>query len=160
MAHLTSYFATLPGYGGLGWLHVNCHGSCRASDPKIELMATRYRVTQKSIPDGINPTPQIFSYRYDEGATNDLTHSAGAATAHPYIPKNSEFRGHAMVQEVGPDGRVSTYFFNQDDGRKGLTSATVATTEEFSANFETGFNPSVWPAAGGSYPYVLRLTRG
>jgi YD repeat-containing protein len=149
--------AAMPGYGGLGWLHVNCHGTCNPSYPKIQLLTTRYRVIQKRIYDGINAAPQIFSYRYDEPATNDLTHSAGAATAHPYIPKDSEFRGHAMVQEIGPDGRVSTTFFHQDDGRKGLSSAAIVATEEFNDGFEQGWNSGSWTAASGSSPAVFRL---
>ena len=53
---------------------------------------------------------------YDEG--NQLSDDGGADQLTLTFLKNSEFRCHAMVQEVGPDGRVSTSFFHQDDGEK------------------------------------------
>lgn len=100
----------------------------------LRQLPTRYRVVEKRIYDGLNPEPQVFAYRYDEAAMNNETHSQVIKNIHErdrYVGAYTEFRGHAMVQELGPDGRVGTTWFHQDDARKGQAHTTTITTQSF-----------------------------
>ena len=62
------------------------------------------------------------SYTYDNAATNTVQNSYAIYTSTDttrYNPAYAEFRGHGMVREAAPDGRITTSFFHQDDARKG-----------------------------------------
>lgn len=143
-----SFMTPMAGNGGQAFLYVNCYGTCHANYPKIELMTTRYRVTQKKIYDGINATPQIFNYRYDEGATNDTIHSAGAGVDYPFNEKYGQFRGNAVVQEVGPDGRANWSVFHQDDPRKGRSAAQIVMSQDYYDDFSAGLGG--WTTCSGA----------
>jgi hypothetical protein len=103
-------------------LYANCQGTCKVNDNGVTLYPTRSRVTTKTLLDGQgNSYP--FAYRYDEPAMNDAFHSVAVSTTTEttrYYPAYSEFRGHARVEEVGPDGRVTATWYHQDDALKGL----------------------------------------
>jgi YD repeat-containing protein len=118
---------------------------CEINEFKLTTLPVRYRVTSKQISDGLGGS-NTFSYRYDEPATNDTLHSVGAGTSDPYAPAYSQFRGHAMVQKVGPDGRITTTFFHQDDEKKGLPAVSIVSTQEYYTHFNavdtTNWTPS------------------
>ena len=105
---------------------------CEIKSFKIKMLVTRYRVIQKDVYDGVNPTPQTFTYRYDDAATNDPQHSAVAqitqtvtptlAVDFHYVENDSDYRGNSSASEIGPDGKVTTTFYYQDDARRGRSS--------------------------------------
>jgi YD repeat-containing protein len=103
---------------------------CEVGHSILTTLPVRYRVTSKQVVDGLGGT-NTFAYRYDEPATNDTLHSAGAGTSDPYAPKYSQYRGNAMVQEIGPDGRILTTFFHQDDEKKGLPGVSIVSTQDY-----------------------------
>ncbi|MCZ7567370.1 MAG: hypothetical protein M5U01_02065 [Ardenticatenaceae bacterium] len=98
------------------------HG--RLQQYTIYELPTRYRVVEQQRFDGLQAAPQTFTYSYEGAATNDPAHSADANTANPYVPTYSEFRGHAKVTEMGPDGRTTATWFHQDDERAGRAYQT------------------------------------
>ena len=94
--------------GDRAYLHVYCSEECGVSQAKIKLLPTRYRVTEKRVYDGIETSPGTFTYRYDEGAANDETHSEAVSEGDTYVKPHYEFRGHAMVREESPSGQTVT----------------------------------------------------
>jgi YD repeat-containing protein len=111
---------------------------------------SRYRVTQKRIIDRITNTMHVFDYSYDEPAVNDPLHSALLQqvlrddwiccrddNVRVYVEPFTEFRGHALVRERGPDGRIRYSWHRQDDVRKGKTVRTQEGWEEFYSDFTT-----------------------
>ena len=122
----------------------NC-GYCHLNHRRFALMATKYRVIEKKIYDGISYTgrtsdPAIFTYKYEGAATNDATHSsyiAATPEVNRYFPAYSEFRGHAQVTEIGPDGHANTIFFNQDDAFKGMPSVSVTSARGLDEIYES-----------------------
>jgi RHS repeat-associated protein len=112
--------------------------ACKLNIYKVTPVITRYRVTTKKITDQVTGQVSSFTYRYDEPATNDTTHSAAAGLAYPYSMPYSEFRGHAKVSEIGPDGRLTVRYSHQDDGKKGQTHTTISGSQIFLEQFESG----------------------
>ncbi|BAL98291.1 RHS repeat domain-containing protein [Caldilinea aerophila] len=111
---------------------------------------SRYRVTQKRIIDRITNTMHVFDYSYDEPAVNDPLHSALLQqvlrddwiccrddNVRVYVEPFTEFRGHALVRERGPDGRIRYSWHRQDDVRKGKTVRVQEGWEEFYSDFTT-----------------------
>ena len=111
----------------------------------LGVLPNRYRVTEKRLYDGLDANPQTFSYRYDGPASNDTVHSAAASLANPYTPPYSEGRGHALVEESGPGGRVSLTWYGQDDERKGRSLASLAGGQEYGEMFEATSTSSYSP---------------
>ena len=119
---------------------------------------TRYRVTEKRIVDLAINTTQVFQYSYDEPAVNDPTHSAVVKNVlkddwsccrgndRAYLPEFTEFRGHALVRERGPDGRIRYSWHRQDDVRKGKMVRLQEGWEEFFSDFAT--TTAGWAWAG------------
>jgi hypothetical protein len=107
---------------------------------QVTLVPNYYRVTSKSIKASAAATPQTFSYRYDGAATNDIDHSAAVkANTNPdllYSPAYSEYRGNSSASETGPDGKVTTTYFQQDDALKGQVSSTLVSTQSFYDTFD------------------------
>jgi RHS repeat-associated protein len=104
----------------------------------LTLLPTRYRVLEKRVYDSDDdPSPDVFAYTYDGPATNDTDHSEKAGSDRPYVKAHSEFRGHAMVQEIGPDGRFSTTWFHQDDAKKGRPYKSQISDGETNVLIET-----------------------
>ena len=131
-----------------------CDGvaNCIPYEYKAYPVATRYRVTTRTEIDAVMNKSTIYTYRYDGPATNDAAHSAVVAATvkeRRYTPAFSEYRGQAQVQEVSPDGRVSTTFFYQDDGRSGQASASLATTQSFWDPFDT-LSSGAWTTPHGT----------
>ncbi|MEW5872532.1 MAG: SpvB/TcaC N-terminal domain-containing protein [Chloroflexota bacterium] len=159
----------LPASARSGALYLYCSSACRVNAIEIFQLTSRYRVLEQRVYDGVEAAPSVFQYRYDEPATNDSLHSASAYTPPvpdpeiPFypLPPNliySEFRGHAAVEQIGPDGRVNTTYFYQDDDRRGRASASLVTTQEFQDDFTNGsLNPSAWEGCDGGAPVVARL---
>ena len=105
---------------------------------------TRYRAEQKKLYDGIDSTPQTFSYHYDGPASNDAAHSevvSDTLKTQRYNPAMSEYRGNSTVAVSGPDGRIDLNLFYQDDERKGSANTTLvlgsALTDSFDAPDES-----------------------
>jgi RHS repeat-associated protein len=113
------------------------------------LLPSRFRVTQKQVYAKDGDTPQVFTYHYDDAASNDTTHSNAAGSADPYIDPYSEYRGNAMVQEKGPDGRVSTSWFHQDDPRSGRSYTSLAGSQTLWEPFDSR-DTSVWKFSHGN----------
>ncbi len=112
---------------------------CEITSYKIKMLVTRYRVIQKDIYDGVNPTPQTFTYHYDDAATNDAQHSAAAQltpAAYNYVQALSDYRGNSSASEIGPDGKVTTNFYYQDDARRGQVNNTLVSTQSFYDAFD------------------------
>lgn len=103
----------------------------------IYMLPIHYRVVTKTIYSTSDDTSgDMTIYRYDEPAMNDTDHSTAAGYENPYIEEYQEFRGHAMVQEIGPAGsdgsqRVTTTYFHQDDVKKGKNNTTLVTSQSF-----------------------------
>ena len=131
-------YRALPGDASGVALYVYCERKCLVTSASLEWLAARYRVTQKRVYDGIDPTPQVFQYRYDEPATLDAQHAEPVELGYRSNSIYSEFRGHAAVQEIGPDGRLSQTFFYQDGYRQGRSSLSLASQADFLDNFSTG----------------------
>ncbi|MDD2694585.1 MAG: hypothetical protein PHD58_01500, partial [Anaerolineales bacterium] len=106
-------------------------------------LPARYRVVEKKIYAGLDPAARVFTYRYDEPAVNDTEHSSAAGTTKPYYEPHTEFRGHAAVQEVGPDGRVTTSFFYQDDVKKGIQNRVLISSQMYWDPFDN-LNLNQW----------------
>jgi hypothetical protein len=127
---------------------------CHTNYFRVRWLPTYYRVTEKRIYDGIDAQPSTFTYEYDEPATNDATHSIAVATTVPYwryTEAYSEFRGHAMTKVIGPDGRVTTTFYHQDDARAGSANTVIVGTQEFSDAFSgSALDPAYWEIGSGS----------
>ncbi|MEA4908101.1 MAG: hypothetical protein VB089_10790, partial [Anaerolineaceae bacterium] len=115
---------------------VHCQTDCMIEWFYEYLMPTYYRVTQKTVSDQTTGQSFDFTYSYDDPMTNDDTNSEDTASSVPYIPWYGEFRGHSMVREQGPDGRISTNWYYQDDARKGLSYLNLITDSLFFDQFE------------------------
>ncbi|MCG2783910.1 MAG: hypothetical protein L6461_02280 [Anaerolineae bacterium] len=102
----------------------------RAYGYKLQLLPVYYRVIEKNLLDG-NGHTYTFSYGYTSPALNDSVTSPnsvcpdGATDCKEYVPKYSEFRGHKIVTETGPDGRVIVTEFYQDDNFKGQVKSVL-----------------------------------
>jgi RHS repeat-associated protein len=110
------------------------------SSYKFKLLTSIYRVVEKRVKDGNGHTyPFDYSYSWtsgpDSAAVNDTNpnHSTttcdpinpddeGTVTCHGYFERYSEFRGHGLVTETGPDGKTTVTRFFQDDIWKGRPS--------------------------------------
>jgi RHS repeat-associated protein len=125
-------------------LKITC-GNCRLFlyDMRVDNLVTRYRVTSRVVQDTVTGKSYTYSYRYDEPAGNDSDHSVAARDSNPYQSANSEFRGHVMSEEKGPDGRVSVTYYRQGDALKGNPTLNLVETRTFEDSFE-GINPSNW----------------
>ncbi len=114
-------------------LLVGCSNTCKVTEKaKITLLPTRYRVKQKLVYDGLNPSAQTFNYHFDEPSMNDARHSAGAGGT------NRDFRGHALARQSGSDGRTQFTFYRQDDIYKGRPVVEMTVKESYFAGFESG----------------------
>jgi len=130
---------------------------CKVDLAWIGMLPFRYRVSSRTVTDLSTNEGATFSYRYDEPASNDSLHSAGADSSLPYMPPYAEFRGHAQVAEVGPDGRVTTTWFYQDDAKKGLAHTTLVASEEFHDGFNAGkIDDAQWTPVIGAAPLADR----
>lgn len=151
----------LPSDAGQAQLLVKCTNGCSLDWQRYSPLTAHYRVVEKRLYDGQNANPAIFSYRYDEPAVNDPAHSAAAGGGSPYTPPYTEFRGHALVQEVGPDGRVTSQYYAQNDVFKGQAQVSLVTQPSYWEPFEsTNLNnySSNWSfSAPGSQQTVARL---
>jgi RHS repeat-associated protein len=148
-------YITLPGNATKIEMYISCNsGDCKVNQPvELHLLSTHYRVATKTLHDDVTGQESVFEYRYDEPATNDAAHSQAVAdylatptptpTLSLYTDQYAEFRGHAMAQEIGPDGRVTTTFFHQDDARKGSAHTTLVMTQAYSTTFEA-FETNAW----------------
>ncbi|MBL7943020.1 MAG: RHS repeat protein, partial [Flavobacteriales bacterium] len=90
---------------------------------QFSALTTLYRVTSKNISDG-NGHQYVYSYTYTGAAVNSNPPTTS------YTEANSEFRGHATVTEIAPDGTKTINYFHQDDVLKGK----IATTEVYIGN--------------------------
>ena len=127
---------------------------------QVTLVPNYFRVTSKIIKASATATPQTFSYRYDGAASNDLDHSAAVkANNNPdllYSPAFSEYRGNASASETGPDGKVTTTYFHQDDALKGQPSVTMVQTQSLFDAFEGSLDTTHW-AYSGAAPVLERF---
>ena len=98
--------------------------SCEMDVYELWLLPGYSRVTQRRLTDSVGGQSVAFAYAYEGAASNDPAHSLASTTANPYQEAYSEFRGHASVQETGPDGSVTTTWFYQDDERRGQAYRT------------------------------------
>jgi hypothetical protein len=124
-------------------------------------LVKRKRLIAKRIFDGTGREPNVFRFRYDEPATNDAVHSEAihnTTKKQRYNKANSEFRGHAMVQEIGPDGRVATTWFHQDDARKGRAHRTMVSTQSFWDSFDELTDKWRYPDENGRSHAIERVT--
>ncbi|MGH2544777.1 MAG: hypothetical protein ACRDIB_18450, partial [Ardenticatenaceae bacterium] len=114
--HTVEFRQVVPTTFGQAWPVMHCNG-CRFLSWAVHPLVTRYRVVEKRLHDGLaNTPPRVFRYRYDEPATNDDIHSdIDPDPDLRYVPQYSQFQGHALTQEIGPDGRVTATWFHQDD---------------------------------------------
>ena len=130
---------TLPANASGIMVLVSCSTTCEVSHMvKGTLLPTRYRVKEKRVYDGINPTPQSFYYHFDEPSMNDPRHSAAVSLQNPYALSYSEFRGHALAKQSSSDGRAHFTFFGQDDVYKGRPLLEMTTQQGYFDNFESG----------------------
>ena len=141
----------------LKW-EINCN-NCKLEHFSLKLLPSYYRVTQKKLYDGINSAPYTFSYRYDEPATNDSLHSyAVQQNPTPYVKPYTEYRGHAMVQEIGPDGKVTTTTFRQGDALFGHSQTTIVSKEKLNDQFNS-LDTSKWIFShANTYQTIERIT--
>lgn len=154
-----SGFAALPLDAQYAKLYLSCTSRCQAEGLLGSLHLTRYRVLEKSIYDSATDgEPGLFQYRYDEGAANDTEHSEIWQAGEWYTDMFREFRGHALVQELGPQGRVTSTYYHQDDRLKGLASTSTITTQDFYDDFEGGLNSGEWQGILGGQPGVEPLS--
>ncbi|MCB0078940.1 MAG: RHS repeat protein, partial [Anaerolineales bacterium] len=122
----------------------------------MSIMQTRYRVQAKYIYDGVNSEPQVARYHYDEAATNDSAHSTAIANTEliprelRFTPAFSEFRGHAVFQEIAPTGATTTSFYSQDDAKKGRVQRQQVGTQSVWDGFERQ-DGSLWSFTHNSY---------
>ncbi len=125
-------------------LKVTC-GNCRLFlyDMRVDDLLTRYRVTSRVVQDTVTSKSYTYTYRYDEPASNDSDHSVAARDPNPYQSAYSEFRGHVMSEEKGPDGRVSLTYYRQGDALKGNPNLTLVGTRSFEDAFDS-INASNW----------------
>ena len=139
-------------------VHLSCSGVCRVEAPELELLPTRYRVVAQRQYDGLEANPQEYSYTYDGAASNDCAHSAAACSENPYTAATSEGRGHAMVEQTAPDGRVSSSYYQQDDILKGQPSAELTMSASLTDDFESDTpNPNTWSGLDGGAPETERV---
>jgi YD repeat-containing protein len=135
---------TLPKNANLLRLKVAC-GDCRIfiNDTRVDALLTRYRVTSRVVQEAVTSKSYTYTYRYDEPAVNDSDHSAAASDPNPYQSPYSEFRGHVMAEEKGPDGRVAVTYYRQGDALKGNPNLTLVGTRSFEDAFDS-INTSNW----------------
>jgi len=149
-------FSLDSGSGGAQALLKCVAEDCYVNDYTLTLLPVRYRVSQKTVYDGLGGS-QTFTYNYDEPATNDAVHSAGASTDRPYVKMYAEFRGHALMQEAGPDGRATTTWYHQDDARRGQPHTVLVSQQDFWEAF-ANLNPGSWSySSQGTRQTVERL---
>ncbi|NWF65696.1 MAG: RHS repeat protein, partial [Chloroflexi bacterium] len=125
---------------------------------KFELLFSIYRVVRKTLKDG-QGNSYTFNYAYQDPAVNDENNSERICTAitgycKEYIPKYSEFRGHRVVTETGPDGRVTTTTYHQDDVLRGRPEAVdVSGLQQTVYTYESTALPFTPPTFTGGYAY-------
>ncbi len=119
-------------------MFVHCDDNCRIGNFKIKVLPMYYRVVQKRIYDGLSgSSPEIFTYRYDEPATNDADHSEEVATGqNDWHEDYEQFRGHSIAEVENPDGLVTTTFFHQDDDLSGYGYRILSSDQEYAEDFE------------------------
>jgi RHS repeat-associated protein len=129
----------------------NCN-ACDINKYKMTLLPTRYRVTEKRVYDGFDPSPAIFAYGYEGAAMNDSDHSDAASTAEPYFKAHTEFRGHARAWEQDPAGTIRTSWFHQDDLLKGRSLRTQVMDTDGNVYLETETQYAIDPQPLGALP--------
>jgi RHS repeat-associated protein len=133
-------FTTTPDANNLNaW--IECSNTCLVDQTFIIAYPTRYRVDDKTITDNVKSQSFSFEYSYDEPAMNNEVHSQAVQDADAQNPlygkRLTEFRGHAQVREEGPDGRITTTWFHQDDAQKGRAHTIVVSTQDFTDEFNS-----------------------
>ena len=127
-----------------------CSGKCIVQDPTLERLPTRYRVTEKRLYDGVDLSPDIFTFQYDGGSTNDEWNSAAVETGGTYQEPYSEYRGNAISRMVSPSGAATMTFYSQDDVKKGRILTTITSRDEF---YE-GFDETTLSAYSGNWSFT------
>jgi hypothetical protein len=125
--------------GGTAWqahAFLGCVG-CNLEKYTVAAVITRFRATSKTLTDQVRNQSYTFTYSYSGGATNDGDHSyyvyqnwCNPETFHLFTKAFSEFRGHEMVIETGPDGSVRRTYYYQDDIFKGQVYQSQVETSE------------------------------
>jgi RHS repeat-associated protein len=138
-------YARLQGTANKASLYLNCTSQCKLNgNLNMYLLPTRYRLSQKLIFDGVDPSPDVFNYSFDDPAVNDTQHSLAASVSYPYVEPYSEYRGNALEREKGPDGRATWNAFYQDDARKGQNFSQLVMGEDFYDDFTKGISTTQW----------------
>ena len=127
----------------------------------VKWLPTYYRVVSKVVYDEVTGESHTNTYQYDEPATNDAIHSEAVANTDPYwryTDAYTESRGHAMIREIDPVGRVTTTFYDQGDARAGSANIEIVGTNSFVDDFsETTLNTGNWYIVPGSNPQITSL---
>ncbi len=148
---------TLPPTAARARLLIECNPHCAVHNYEFHLLSTHYRVATRRLADDLTGQSYAYAYSYSGAATNDAAHSAGAASALPYVPMYAEFRGHASVEETAPDGSIRETWFNQDDVLKGRAYRTEVSTSGGSllaANDSTFVSTEQTAAPTPTFPHV------
>jgi RHS repeat-associated protein len=126
---------------------------------KFQLLTSIYRVVEKRVFDGVNSQPYRYTYDYSYNGA-DTASLNGAANSpystcegcYEYIERNSEFRGHNIVTEIGPDGRKTVSSFHQDDVLKGKLSWTSIMTGSQTVRTTYNHYTSIGMSVSPPYP--------
>lgn len=90
-----------------------------------------YRVTQKRTIDQISGEQTDVLYTYSDPKVND--DNLNTPKVNRFIPSYTEFRGHAEVEEIQPDGRVTQTTYTQTYPKQGLVNSVRVTNADDSA---------------------------
>jgi len=88
---------------------------CRAWDLQVRRLPTFYRVSQKTFTDTVTGASYSYSYQYEGASVNNevgfgnFNVGVNSFLNYPF----STFRGHTLVREAGPDGRVTETTYHQ-----------------------------------------------
>ena len=115
---------------------------------QVSLYVTRYRVTSRTLIDGVTGRTDTYPYFYDNFAYNNAAVSQQATSTGPlYTKVMGEFRGHSLAQVTNPAELTTMTWFHQGDDLKGSLYRTLTLKQTYGIDGFASIQANAWTSS-------------